>query len=68
MICGHVHRPISLRWAGTVLHVTPSSGYQYALDLREGQALRAVDEPRAARLLTWMPESGLVSHLSPIGF
>lgn len=66
VICGHVHRPISLRWAGTVLHVTPSSTYQYALDLREGQALRPVDEPRWLRLLTWLPESGLVSHLSPV--
>ena len=67
VICGHVHRPISLRWAGTVVHVSPSSSYQYALELRDGQPLRPVDEPRAIRLLTWLPDSGLVAHLSPIG-
>ena len=64
VICGHVHRPISVRWAGTVVHVSPSSSYQYALDFRD-RPLLAADEPRALRLLTWMPESGLVSHLSP---
>lgn len=66
VICGHVHRPVSLRWAGTVLHVTPSSSYQYGLAMRENEALRPVDETPAVRLLAWLPETGLVSHLSPI--
>lgn len=66
VICGHVHRAISLRWAGTALHVTPSTAYQYSLSMREGAGLRRVDETPACRLLTWLPGTGLVSHLSPI--
>ena len=67
VICGHVHRPISLRWAGTVVHVTPSVSYQYSLEMRAGEPLEAVEETRAVRLLAWLPGSGLASHLSPIG-
>ena len=67
VICGHVHRAISLRWSGTVVHVTPSPSYQYNLAMREDERLTPVDEPAACRLLLWLPESGLVSHLTTIG-
>ena len=66
VICGHVHRPISFAWAGTALHVTPSTGYQYSLSMSEEERLHAVPESPACRLLRWIPEAGLVAHLSYI--
>ena len=63
IVCGHVHRAISLRWQGTAVHVTPATGYQYPLDMAAERVPR-VDEPPACRLLHWLPETGLVAHLS----
>ncbi len=64
--CGHVHRDIALSWCGTLVAVTPSTGYQYALELDPDTATRKVAEPPAARLFLWSPENGLTSHLSYI--
>ncbi len=62
--CGHVHRDIALSWCGTLVAVTPSTGYQYALELDPDTATRKVAEPPAARLFLWTSGSGLTSHLS----
>jgi 3',5'-cyclic AMP phosphodiesterase CpdA len=35
IVCGHLHRAIVTRWAGTTLVVCPSSGPQVAIDFRE---------------------------------
>ncbi len=67
VLCGHVHRAIELRWHGTVVQVTPSTGYQYPLQLREAEDIHPVFEPPACRLCVWTPGVGLVSHLSYIG-
>lgn len=66
ILCGHVHREITLRWHGTLVTVTPSAAYQYPLELKESAGFRPVDEPPACRLCHWRPEVGLVSHLSYI--
>jgi len=66
ILCGHVHREITLRWQGTLVTVTPSAAYQYPLELRDGVGFHPVDEPPACRLCHWRPEVGLVSHLSYI--
>jgi 3',5'-cyclic AMP phosphodiesterase CpdA len=62
--CGHVHRDIATSWCGTLVVVTPSTGYQYALDLRPGADLIRVAEPPACRLFRWQADAGLVTHLS----
>jgi 3',5'-cyclic AMP phosphodiesterase CpdA len=67
VLCGHVHRAIALRWHGTVVQVTPSTGYQYPLELREAEPIGPVLEPPACRICVWTPGVGLVSHLSYIG-
>jgi 3',5'-cyclic AMP phosphodiesterase CpdA len=67
VLCGHVHRAIALRWHGTVVQVTPSTGYQYPLVLRDNEGLCPVLEPPACRICLWTPGVGLVSHLSYIG-
>ena len=68
ILCGHIHRPITRRFAGTVAIVCPGTAHQIALDLRGGKRLAAVMEPPACMLHQWQgPDGGLVSHLSYIG-
>ncbi|MBN9560708.1 MAG: phosphodiesterase [Alphaproteobacteria bacterium] len=67
ILCGHVHRPISFRWAGTMVCVAPSSAHQATLDLAPGAELTFMMDPPAVGLHQWMPPTGLVSHLSFIG-
>lgn len=64
--CGHVHRDIAVAWRGTLVVVTPSTGYQYALTLRQGADLTRIAEPPACRLFRWQADAGLVAHLSYI--
>jgi len=65
--CGHYHRPIVTRWAGTVGMVAPGVAHQVALDLRPGQPNRFIMEPPGFALHSWSPETGLISHMAPIG-
>jgi 3',5'-cyclic AMP phosphodiesterase CpdA len=67
IVCGHIHRPITFGWAGTVVTTAPSTAHQVALDLRPGAPVTWVAEPPACQLHYWLPESGLVTHLSYIG-
>jgi Icc protein len=62
--CGHVHRPIQKRWAGTFACVAPSVAHQIALDLREDPLLRFVLEPPAFLLHMWRPDTGVVTHIA----
>ena len=64
--CGHVHRDIAVSWHGTLVAVTPSTGYQYGLELTAGRSLVMVAEPPAVRLFLWTPEAGLRCHISYI--
>ncbi len=65
VLCGHVHRAISLLWHGTVVHVTPSTTYQYPLDMTGARITGPAEEPAACRLCLWHG-GALVSHLSYI--
>jgi 3',5'-cyclic-AMP phosphodiesterase len=65
--CGHVHRPIQLRWAGTLASIAPSTAHQATLDLHEHSALTMMMEPPAIALHQWRPGTGLVTHVSYIG-
>ena len=67
VLCGHVHRPVTLRWAGTVASIAPSVAHQVALELREGRPSAFVLEPPALQLHLWLPGQGLVSHTRYIG-
>jgi 3',5'-cyclic AMP phosphodiesterase CpdA len=64
--CGHVHRPIQTRWAGTMASIAPSTAHQATLDLHEHSALTMMMEPAIA-LHQWRPSTGLVTHVSYIG-
>jgi 3',5'-cyclic-AMP phosphodiesterase len=64
---GHYHRPIVVRWAGTVGFVAPSTAHQVALDMRDGEPTRLVMEPPGLALHVYQPGIGMVSHVAPIG-
>ena len=67
VLCGHVHRSIQVRWAGTLAAVAPSTAHQATLDLRAGAPMSLVMEPPGVMLHRWTPGAGLVSHTLPLG-
>ncbi len=67
ILCGHVHRPIQMRWAGTIASVAPSTAHQATLDLAPDAPLMYSMEPPAVALHQWRPGAGLVTHLSYVG-
>jgi hypothetical protein len=67
IVCGHLHRPITLRWSGTVVTTAPSTAQQFSLNLQRGAPVKWVLEPPACLLHYWRAETGLVTHTSYIG-
>lgn len=67
VLCGHVHRPIQVRWAGTIASVAPSTAHQATLDLATDAPLMFTMDPPAVALHQWRAGTGLVTHLSYIG-
>jgi Icc protein len=67
VVCGHHHRPITVRWGGTIGSVAPSTAHQVTLDLIPNSPTTFVMEPPAFQLHLWSPEAGLVTHTVPIG-
>jgi 3',5'-cyclic-AMP phosphodiesterase len=64
LLCGHLHRPVQMTFAGVPLHVAPSVSHQVDLDLRPGQPVRARLEPPKVSLHRWSADRGLCTHLS----
>ncbi|NRG19074.1 phosphodiesterase [Rhizobiales bacterium] len=64
VICGHVHRSIVTRFAGTVMALAPSTAHQVVLDLHEDAPPAFVMEPPAFFLHHFTKDSGLVTHLA----
>ena len=67
VLCGHVHRPITVRFAGTVASIAPSTAHHIALDLGVGAPLRYAMEPPAYRLHAYASGAALVSHTAYVG-
>lgn len=67
IVCGHLHRPIQVRWHGTVAMTAPSTAHQVALDLAAGDPACYVMEPPACLLHVWRDGVGLISHTVYIG-
>ncbi|HLS67854.1 MAG TPA: phosphodiesterase [Kiloniellales bacterium] len=67
LLCGHLHRSIQARWAGTLAMTAPSTAHQITLDLRAEADLTMRMEPPGLLLHHWIDGQGLVSHLLPIG-
>ena len=67
VLCGHLHRPIQVRWAGTLASTAPSPAHQVVLDLSADAPSEFVMEPPGYQLHQWHPDTGLVSHTAFIG-
>ncbi len=67
VMCGHVHRPIQVLWAGTMASIAPSTAHQATLDLHEKTPHSLMMEPPGLALHLWRPGMGLVTHISYIG-
>jgi hypothetical protein len=68
VVCGHHHRPITVRWGGTIGSVAPSTAHQVTLNLvPDDSATSFVMEPPGFQLHLWSQEAGLVTHTVPIG-
>ncbi len=67
LACGHLHRVIQARWAGTVAVTAPGTSHSVALSLGPGDPSRWVAEPPGALLHLWQDGVGLVTHVSYIG-
>ena len=66
VLCGHLHRPIQRRFAGTLACVAPSTAFHMPLDLRPRAELNLVLEPAAGFLHLWSPGVGMVTHTLPL--
>ena len=64
VLTGHHHRPVQLRFAGTICQIAPSVAHQVVLDLREDAPSCFNLEPPAFLLHQWMPETGLITHMA----
>lgn len=66
IVCGHIHRSIHTRWAGTAAAVAPSVVFQMALELRDGAPSAYVLEPPAISLYLWRDGTDPTSYTSLI--
>ncbi|MGY6161984.1 phosphodiesterase [Paraburkholderia strydomiana] len=62
VICGHVHRPMFVRFGGTIASAVPAPAHQVALDLRDDAPSAFMMEPPAYALHRYDPATGLVTH------
>ncbi len=66
VLCGHVHRSVQCRFAGTLGQIGPGVAHAVQLTLA-GAPARWVQEPPAVLLHEWRDGRGLVSHVDFIG-
>jgi 3',5'-cyclic AMP phosphodiesterase CpdA len=67
VVCGHLHRSIQSRWAGTVAMTAPATAHQVGLDVRHDVGLSFSMEPPGYALHLWREDVGLVSHTANVG-
>lgn len=66
VVCGHLHRPIQRRWAGTLAAVCPSTAFQMQMELRQDVPLGFTLEPASGLLHLWTETAGIVTHAIPL--
>lgn len=67
LLCGHVHRFMLARFAGTMLVTAPSTTTAIALRLAPDADPASYVEPPGLLLHQWREGAGLVTHFVPIG-
>lgn len=66
VLCGHVHRGITVYWQGVPMSAISSTAHQLVLNLGQPSDLMFAMEPPACQLLVSSPE-GMIAHVCPIG-
>src|SRR5204863_1292296 len=66
ILCGHLHRTIDRRFAGTVAGTAPSTAHQIRLNLVADARISFIFEPPGYQLHVWH-HGGLVTHTVPLG-
>jgi 3',5'-cyclic-AMP phosphodiesterase len=67
ILCGHVHRFMVVRFAGTLLCTAPSTTTAIALRLQPDAEPASYVEPPGFLLHHWTRETGLITRFVPIG-
>jgi len=67
ILCGHLHRPIQVRWRGTLASTAPSTAHQVLLDLRPGAEGTFAMEPPGYQVHVWTRDTGIISHTATVG-
>lgn len=63
VLCGHVHRTMVKRWAGTVVITCPSTTTEIALQMAHDAHPQSYPGPSAYLLDRWSKSERLVTHL-----
>jgi 3',5'-cyclic AMP phosphodiesterase CpdA len=67
ILCGHLHRTIDHRFAGTIAGTAPSAAHQLVLDITPDAPAEFTFEPPGYQLHYWRDGVGLVSHTAVFG-
>jgi 3',5'-cyclic AMP phosphodiesterase CpdA len=67
ILCGHLHRTIDHRFAGTIAGTAPATAHQLVLDMTPGAPAEFTFEPAGYQLHFWRDGIGLVSHTAVFG-
>jgi 3',5'-cyclic-AMP phosphodiesterase len=62
VLCGHVHRPMFVRFGGTIASAVPAPAHQVTLDLTPDAPSTFTLEPPAYALHRYAPQGGIVTH------
>jgi len=66
ILCGHLHRAIDRRFAGTVAGTAPSTAHQIRINLIPGARISFNFEPPGYQLHVWQ-DGGLITHTALFG-
>jgi len=72
VLAGHVHRPITAAFGGTIAFAGPTTCYPFGLDTGPERLLNVTHEPPAVAVHLWLEDAApagadLVTHILPIG-
>ena len=67
VLCGHLHRSMQMRFAGTLACSAPGVSHQVAFDLQSDGPAHFMLEPPGFLLHRWHPRQGMTTHQCAIG-
>ncbi|KEA63416.1 3',5'-cyclic-nucleotide phosphodiesterase [Marinobacterium lacunae] len=66
VLCGHLHRSIQQRFAGSLACCCPGTAHQVVLDIDPDAPAHFVLEPPGYLLHVWTPEQAMITHMGMI--